>query len=63
MKIRRLNHRVVFDDNGRDVTLTGYAFIDEHGKCAIIVYGEKKMKLLKEYYNIDSKKLVCTNNR
>ena len=51
MKIRRLNHRVVFDDNGVDIALTGYAFIDEHGKCTIIVYGEKKMKLLKEYFD------------
>ena len=51
MKIKRLNHKVVFDDNGKDITLTGYAFIDEHGKCAIIVYGESKMKLLKNYFD------------
>jgi len=50
MKIKRLNHKLVYEENGKQVSLTGYAFLDEMNHTMIIVYGESKMKLINDYF-------------
>ena len=49
MKIRQLKRRLVFKENGVEYSLIGYALLDEIDRCIIIVYGEKRMKLLSSY--------------
>lgn len=39
----------LLDEKKREVSLTGYSFIDEMNKCFIIVYGERKRDLMIEY--------------
>lgn len=39
----------VFFENKKKITLNGYAFIDELGKCFIVVYGEGRRDSMKKY--------------
>lgn len=39
------------DENKKEISLNGYAFIDENGKCIMIVYGENRKNDLSKYLN------------
>ena len=43
----------ILDDNRNPVSLNGYAFIDEHDKCIIIVYGEGRKDFMSKYLTED----------
>ena len=50
MKIKQLTHRLLYIENGKQISLIGYAFLDKNNHTMIIVYGENRMELLKRYY-------------
>jgi len=43
----------ILDDNRKSVSLDGYAFIDEHSRCIIIVYGEGRKDAMSKYLTED----------
>ena len=47
--IQNMSNPFVFFENKKKITLNGYAFIDENGKCFIIVYGEGRRDSIKNY--------------
>ena len=47
----------VMDDNRKKTFINGYAFMDEHGSCIMIVYGENRRDTLSKYLNEDGDEL------
>ena len=47
--IQNMNQPFVFFENKKKISLNGYAFLDEFGKCLIIVYGEGRRDSVKNY--------------
>ena len=47
--IRNMSQPFVFFENKKKISLNGYAFLDEFGKCFIIVYGEGRRDSVKNY--------------
>ena len=41
----------IFFENKKKIVLNGYAFIDEFGKCIIIVFGEGRRDSMKNYFD------------
>jgi hypothetical protein len=39
------------NDDRKQISMNGYAFIDENGKCYMIVYGEGRRDFLSNYLN------------
>ena len=53
--IQKLEKPLSFLDDDRNlVSLCGYAFLDQIGRCIIIVYGESKMEQMSDYLNGDT---------
>lgn len=48
-RIHNMSEPFVFYENKKKISLNGYAFLDEFGKCFIIVYGEGRKNTLKKY--------------
>ena len=46
-----------FEENGKIVSLNGFAFMDEYGKCIVIVYGERRRDAMKKYFDSDTNEL------
>lgn len=44
-----MNHKYEFIENKIKYSYNGYAFLDEMGRCMIIVYGENRRDSMKEY--------------
>lgn len=47
--IQNMNQPFVFFENKKKISLNGYAFLDEFGKCLIIVYGEGRRDSVKNH--------------
>ena len=47
--IRNMSEPFVFFENKKKISLNGYAFLDEFGRCVIIVYGEGRRDSVKNY--------------
>ena len=48
--IEKLKEPFTFmENNGKPTSLNGYAFIDEHGRCIIITYGEGRRDQMSKY--------------
>ncbi len=56
--IEKLNKPlVIIDENKKTITLNGYAFMDEHGHCIIIRYGENNRDAMAKYLSGDTDEL------
>ena len=51
--IEKLQNKIEFIENGKLVSMDGYAFIDESGCCIIIVYGEGRKDGMSKYLTED----------
>lgn len=52
--IVKMKHPLVFlNENRKEITTNGYAFIDEMGNTIIIAYGEGYRDLMSKYLNAD----------
>jgi hypothetical protein len=52
--IEKMKRPLVFlNDNRKETTINGYAFIDEWGNTIIIVYGEGRRDDMSKYLNAD----------
>jgi len=49
--IEKLKNKIEFVENGKTISMDGYAFIDESGCCIIIVYGEGRRDGMSKYLN------------
>jgi hypothetical protein len=50
--IKKMEHVLSFlNEDRKPVTMNGYAFIDESGRCYMIVYGEGRRDFLSNYLN------------
>jgi hypothetical protein len=49
--ITKSKEKITFADDKNDVELYGYAFIDKHGHCIVIVYGENRKDSTSKYLN------------
>lgn len=49
--IQNMDTPFIFFENKKKIVLNGYAFIDELGKCIIIVFGEGRRDSLKKYFD------------
>jgi len=49
--VTRIKNVTFPDNDNKQISLPGYAFIDVNGHTIIQVYGTKKVKLVKEYIN------------
>ena len=49
-----MEHKLSIDDK----LLTGYAFMDEEGRCVVITYGEKKRDIFSRYLRYERKTSV-----
>jgi hypothetical protein len=50
--IEKMKHELVFlNAEKKEIRAFGYAFIDEHGRCFIIVYGEGRKDDMSKYLN------------
>lgn len=49
--IQNMKEPLIYFENKKMVKLNGYAFIDEFGKCIIIVFGEGRRDTLKKYFD------------
>ena len=47
--IERMPPLEIIDDRGKLLKVNGYAFIDEHGHCIIIVYGDGRKDAMSKY--------------
>jgi len=47
--VKTKNKYEFVDENKKKHSYTGYAFLDEHRYCIIIVYGESKRNLVSKY--------------
>ena len=47
--IQNMTEPLVYFENKKKIIMNGYAFIDELGKCIIIVYGEGRRDSIKKY--------------
>ena len=52
--IQNMSQPFVFYENKKKISLNGYVFIDELGKCMIIVYSEGRRDSIKEYLNTNT---------
>jgi len=52
--IQVMEHKLSIDDK----LLTGYAFMDEEGRCVVITYGEKKRDIFSRYLRYERKTSV-----
>jgi hypothetical protein len=55
--IEKLKEKLTIIIDGKPISYTGYAFIDECGNCIIIVYGENRRDDMSKYLNADGDKL------
>ena len=44
-----MNPLTILGSDGKPITKNGYAFIDENGRCIIIVYGEGNRDAMVKY--------------
>jgi len=49
--IKKLENKIVFEENKKIFSYIGYAFLDKFNHTIIIVYGENKLNLIKKYLN------------
>jgi hypothetical protein len=53
-RIEKLNQKLEFiDENKKNISLNGYAFMDSSGGCIIIVYGEGRRDQMAKYLTDD----------
>lgn len=52
--VKMKNPLVVLNDNRKEISMEGYAFIDEMGGTIIIVYGEGYRDLMSKYLDGDN---------
>lgn len=52
-RIEKMKHKWEFIEGNVKTSLNGYAFIDECGRCIIIVYGEGRRDSMAEYLKSD----------
>ena len=55
--IEKLKEKLTIVIDGKSISYNGYAFIDEHGRCIIIVYGEGRRDDMSKYLTEDGDKL------
>jgi len=48
--IHDMEEPFIYFENKKEIRLNGYAFIDEFGKCIIIVFGESRRDILKKHF-------------
>ena len=49
--VKMKNPLVILGDNRKEISMNGYAFLDECGRTIIIVYGEGYRDLMSKYLN------------
>lgn len=47
--IQNMKEPLIYFENKKEVKMIGYAFIDECGRCFMIVYGEGRRDAMKQY--------------
>ena len=52
--IEKMKNKFEYFEGNSLVSLNGYAFIDDTGKCIIIVYGESRRDQISKYLNDES---------
>ena len=56
-RIEKLKEKLTIIIDSKPISYTGYAFIDELGRCIIIVYGEGRRDDMSKYLTEDGDKL------
>lgn len=51
--IVKMKHPMVYTENKKEISMEGYAFLDEAGKTIIIVYGEGRRDDMDKYLTND----------
>jgi hypothetical protein len=51
--VKMKNPLVILGDNRKEISMDGYAFLDDSGGTIIIVYGEGYRDLMSKYLNED----------
>jgi len=55
--IQNMKEPFIFFENKKEIRFTRYAFMDELGKCIIIVIGEGRRDLMKKYLDTTTVKI------
>jgi hypothetical protein len=55
--VKMKNPLVILGDNRKEISMNGYAFLDESGSTIIIVYGEGYRDLMSKYLDADGDSL------